>query len=89
MFIWARHGLASWDLYSVMQATACIWDTVNLVVEVDSSPPDSSVHGILRQEYWSGLPLPSPEDLLDPGMEPASAALAAGFFTTEPPGSFC
>ena len=56
---------------------------------VDSSPPDSSVHGILRQEYWSGLPLPSPEDLLDPGMEPASAALAAGFFTTEPPGSFC
>ena len=39
-----------------------------------------------RQEYWSGLSFPSPEDLPDPGMEPASPALAGGFFTTEPPG---
>ena len=38
-----------------------------------------------RQEYWSGLPFPSPEDLLDPGIEPASPALAGRFFTTEPP----
>ena len=38
-----------------------------------------------RQEYWSGLPFPSPGDLPDPGIEPASPALA-GFFTTEPPG---
>ena len=45
--------------------------------------------GTLRQEYWGGLPFPSPGDLLDPGREPASAALAGGFFTTEPPGSFC
>ena len=36
-----------------------------------------------RQEYWSGLPLPSPGDLSNPGMEPE---LAGGFFTTEPPG---
>ena len=36
-----------------------------------------------RQEYWSGLPLTSPGDLSNPGMEPE---LAAGFFTTEPPG---
>ena len=38
-----------------------------------------------RQEYWSGLPCPSPEDLPDPGIEPASLtspALAGGFFTT-------
>ena len=27
---------------------------------MDCSPPGSSVHGILRQEYWSGLPFPSP-----------------------------
>ena len=42
-----------------------------------------------RQEYWSGLPFPSPGDLPDPGTEPASLvspALAGGFFTTEPPG---
>ena len=38
-----------------------------------------------RQEYWSGLPLPSPGDLPHPGMEPIplkSPALAGGFFTT-------
>ena len=39
----------------------------------------------LRQEYWSGLPFPSPGDLPDPGIEPASPALAGGIFTTEPP----
>ena len=32
--------------------------------------------GFPRQEYWSGLPVPSPEDLPDPGIEPASPALA-------------
>ena len=42
--------------------------------------------GFSRQEYWSGLPFPSPGDLLDPGTEPMSPALAGGFFTTEPPG---
>ena len=43
--------------------------------------------GLLRQEYWSGLPFPSLGDLPDPGMEPASPALAGRFFTTEPPGN--
>ena len=36
-----------------------------------------------RQEYWRGLPFPSPGDLLDPGIEPVSLmspALAGGFF---------
>ena len=32
------------------------------------------------------MPLPSPENLPDPGIEPASPALAGRFFTTEPPG---
>ena len=51
--------------------------------------PGSSDHGIFRQEYWSELPFPTPEDLPDPGIEPtspASPALAGGFFTAEPPG---
>ena len=39
-----------------------------------------------RQEYWSGLPFHSPEDLPYLGVEPASPALTGGFFTTEPPG---
>ena len=33
--------------------------------------------GFSKQEYWSGLPLPSPRDLLDPGMEPVSPASPA------------
>jgi len=41
--------------------------------------------GFPRQEYWSELPFPSPEDLPDPGIKPASPALAGGFFTTEAP----
>ena len=39
-----------------------------------------------RQEYWSGLPFPTPGDLPDLGIEPMSPALAGGFFTAEPPG---
>ena len=39
------------------------------------SLPGSSVHGIFQQEYWSGLPLPSPEDLPDPGIEHGSPTL--------------
>ena len=35
-----------------------------------------------RQEHWSGKPLPTLEDLPDPGVEPMSPALAGGFFTT-------
>ena len=36
-----------------------------------------------RQEYWSGLPFPSPGDLPEPGIEPVPPALAGRFFTTE------
>ena len=42
--------------------------------------------GFLRQEYWSGLPFPSPGDLVDPWIEPISPLLAGEFFTAEPPG---
>ena len=39
-----------------------------------------------RQEYWKGLPFPSPGDLPNPGIELASSALTCGFVTTVPPG---
>ena len=42
--------------------------------------------GSSRQEYWSGLPFPSPGDLPDPGIEPRSPALEADALTSEPPG---
>ena len=43
--------------------------------------------GLLRQEYWSGLPCPPPGNLPNPEIKPeslASPALAGRFFTTEP-----
>ena len=43
--------------------------------------------GFSRQEYGSGLPFSSPGDLPDPGIEPASPALAGGLFTNETRGS--
>ena len=42
--------------------------------------------GFSRQEYWSGLPFPSPRELPDPGIEPGSPTLQAGSLPSEPPG---
>ena len=41
--------------------------------------------GFPRQEYWSGLPFPSPGSIPDPGIKPMLPALADKFFTTESP----
>ena len=52
---------------------------------VDWGLPGFSVHSISRQEYWSGLPFPSPGDLRDPVIKPVclmSPKLAGQFFTT-------
>ena len=40
--------------------------------------------GFSRQEYWSGVPSPSPEDFPGPGIKPGSPELAGGLFATEP-----
>ena len=51
----------------------------------DSATPWTAAHqaplsmGFPRHEHWSGLPLPSPEDLPNPGVEPGSPALWTGF----------
>ena len=42
--------------------------------------------GFSRQEYWSGLPFPSPGDPPDSGIEPRSPALEANTLTSEPSG---
>ena len=39
-----------------------------------------------RQEYWSGLSVPAPGDLPDPGIEPRSPALQADYLQSKPPG---
>ena len=54
---------------------------------MDFSLPGSSLSmEFSRQEYWSGLPFPSPGDLPDPGIEPRSPTLQADSLPSEPPG---
>ena len=42
--------------------------------------------GFTRQDYWSGLPCPPPEDHPDPGIKPVSPALAGAFLPLASPG---
>ena len=65
---------------SVTQLCLTLCDTM------DCSPPGSSMV-LSRQEYWSGLPFPSPGDLPDLGIEPVSPALQADALPSEPQGS--
>ena len=53
---------------------------------MDSSLPDSSVLPFPWQEYWSGLPFPSPGDLANSGIKPMSSTLQADYLPTEPLG---
>ena len=58
---------------------------LSLCNSMDCSPPGFSCLEFSRQEYWSGLPFPTPGDLPDPEIEPtclASPALAGRLFTT-------
>ena len=50
---------------------------------MDYSPPTPLSMAFSRQEYWSGLPFPSPGDLPDPGIEPTSPALQADSLLSE------
>ena len=60
--------------------------SLTLCYLLNCSPSDSSVHGISRQENWSGLPFPSPGYLPNPGIESRSPALQADSLHSEPPG---
>ena len=51
---------------------------------MDCSLPGSSVHGILQQEYWSGLSFPSSGDLPNPRTEPGSPKLQVDSLLSEP-----
>ena len=80
--------------------TALLWQKVKKGSEVKSlsrvrlfatpwtvahqAPPSME---FTRQEYWSGLPFPSPGDLPNPGMEPRSPTLQADALTSEPQGT--
>ena len=53
---------------------------------MDCSLPGCSVHGFSRQEYWRGLPFPSPGVLSNPGIESGSPTLQADSLSSDPPG---
>ena len=62
---------------------------VRFFVTPRTGPRQASLSvGFPRQEYWSGLPFPSPGVLPDPGNEPKSPAWAGMFLTTEKPIKF-
>ena len=65
----------------VLFAQACL----TLWVPMDCSPPSPSIYGISRQEYWGGLPFPSPGHLPNPGIKPMSPALQANSLLSESP----
>ena len=61
----------------------CLFSHVQLSVILWTVAHQASLSiGFPSQEYWNGLPYPSPGDLPNPGIEPMSPALAGGFFTT-------
>ena len=69
----------NWKVKSLgcVQLLAIPW-----TVDYQAPPP----MGFSRQEYWSGLPFPSPGDLPNPGIEPRCPTLEADALTSEPPG---
>ena len=62
---------------------SCVQLCVTPWTAVCQAPPSL---GFSRQEYWSGLPFPSPGDLRDPVIEPGSLTLYSDSLPSEPPG---
>ena len=79
-------------VYSTLIQLDNTWETVKSLsrVRLFVTPRTVAYHappsmGYSRQEYWSGLPFPSPGDLPDPGIEPRSPAFQADTLPSEPP----
>ena len=66
-----------------VKSLSCVQLFATPWIVAHQAPPSM---GFSRQEYWSGLPFPSPEDLPNPGIEPGSPALQAETLPSEPPG---
>ena len=65
---------------------ACSGACVRLFATLDCTLSGSFVHGIPRQEYWSGLPRSPLGDVPNPRIKPTSPALQADSLPSEPPG---
>ena len=66
-----------WKILFKMTLVLVTQSCPTLCGPTDHSLPGSSVHEFSRQEYWSGLPFPSPGDLPNPGIDPWSPASQA------------
>ena len=81
---------ASWSSQIDFKKHICLLFSCSVVS--DSATPRTVTHqaplsmGFSRQEYWSGVPFPSPGDLPDPGIKPKFPPQTGGFFTTGSPG---
>ena len=69
--------------WSEVKSLSCVWLFATPWTVAYQAPPSM---GFSRQECWSRLPFPSPEDFLDPGIKPLSPTLKGRLFTAEPPG---
>ena len=67
-----------------VKLVSCVQLLAPLQTVAYQGPPSM---GFSRQEYWSGLPFPSPGDLPDPGIKPSSPTLQADSLLSEPPGN--
>ena len=79
--------VSDWIIFTrlcVLSHFSPLWLFATLWTVVHQPPPSM---GFSRQEYWIGLPFPSPGDLPDPGVEGLLSCIGRGFFTAEPPGS--
>ena len=89
-------SLTGSSILGIFQARVLEWDAIAFSNELSrvqlfatpwtaayQAPPSM---GFSRQEYWSGLPFPTPGDLSDPGIESRSPALQADSSPSEPPG---
>ena len=70
-------------VFVVARSLRCLWFFATPWTVPHQAPPSM---GFSRQEYWSGLPWPSPGDLPNSGIEPWSPALQADALPFEPPG---
>ena len=80
------HGILQARILEWVAISLCPWDSTDKNTRVGCHFPLSM--GFCRQEYWSGLPFPSPWDLPDPGMEPGSPALQVILYQLSHQGRF-
>ena len=73
-------------IHTVVPVSSVTKSCLTLCDPMDSNPQSPLSRRFSRQEYWSGLPFPSPGTLPKPGIKHTSPALAGRFFTNEPSG---